>query len=403
MAPLVAIRGADSLMPLGRIVRRKWLCHKPGCRKCERGGHACKTWTLEYYVPGERDARGLAKKTQEATGFTDRDAAEDLLRRRQQQIGLGVPIRLDVSGVRFPDLVELIRTNYLLKRRNVRRLEVSLKHLMSFFQRHAATGITSEEVDRYKLQRQGEGSADASINRELAALKRMFRLALKARRLLSDHVPCIEMLEEHNVRDVLITKAQMGELLKLLRPQARRIAHVTYITGWRAESDVLTRRWDEHVLWERGVLLLHAGEGKAKKERKFPLFPDLREILEEQRAWTDHEEQRLGIRIPFLWHRNGDRLTTYVRHWRTACRRLAVAFPAWHPEGWIRHAMRYSAVENLLAMGVDAVDICEMVGMTMATVKRYHRLSDARLSGVGMKLQAFFGSPGQKVVGFSRG
>lgn len=52
-----------------------------------------------------------------------------------------------------------------------------------------------DSVDRYIIQRRTDGAANATINRELAALKRMFRLAVKAKRV--SHRLDIDMLSEN--------------------------------------------------------------------------------------------------------------------------------------------------------------------------------------------------------------
>lgn len=395
----------------GRVFRRLRTC-KPAkretCRTCrsKKGGHLSKRYSIEYYIPGQRDEQGRPIKKQEATGLKDEGLALDLLRQRQQQLQ-GARVQVDASGVRFMDLVAEIRADYKDQDRNVKRLETSLKHLIPYFEHFAAVGVDVRGIAAYRMLRREEGAAKASVNRELTALRRMFKIAYKQGKILHEHIPHIELYKEHNIRQALITREQMSEMLRLMLPQQRRVSHVTYITGWRAFSDVLTREWAKHVDWKRGVLLILEGEGKAKTERKFPLFGELRRILEEQREYVTAEEKRLGQKIPWVFFsvRKGVdgvervfRLKTYRRHWATVVKAVKAAHPDWNTTGWIRHTMRYSAVDNLLRMGVDAVDICAMVGMTMTTLRRYHKLPDARLELVGNRLQGFFGQPLQPTI-----
>lgn len=358
-----------------------------------------KTYSIEY-------GTGVGAAQREPARTTDPNVAQQLLTERLHALDRALPIT-DARSVTFEDLARLIRADYAARRRrSAKRLDQHLVHLgaplgKDGFGRQFALSITGGRVLQYVLHRRASGAADATINRELAALKRMFRLAVEQRLLLHDHVPPIELLPEDNIRHGLILPWQMDELVALLPGQAARAAEVTYITGWRAFSDVLTRQWRPHVLWDRNVLFLETGEGKARKARKFPLFPRLRAILKAQREWTDAEEQRLGIEIPWVFHNNGARLTTYVRAWRTACRKLAEKHPDWEPEAWIRHRMRYSAVENLLAMNVAPPNICKAVGMAMATFMRYHQQSEASLARMGMALESFFGRQGAQSQGVS--
>ena len=60
--------------------------------------------------------------------------------------------------------------------------------------------ITTDKVRAYIKARQEDGYANAAINRELAALKRMFNLALQQSPPKIHHKPYIPMLQERNVR-----------------------------------------------------------------------------------------------------------------------------------------------------------------------------------------------------------
>jgi len=61
-----------------------------------------------------------------------------------------------------------------------------------------ALDITTDRVREYISQRQTENASNASINRDLSALKRMFSLAVQAGKLSSK--PYIPALDENNAR-----------------------------------------------------------------------------------------------------------------------------------------------------------------------------------------------------------
>jgi hypothetical protein len=58
--------------------------------------------------------------------------------------------------------------------------------------------ITTDRINAHTGKRQDSGAKNATINRELAALKRMFSLAIQAGKLSSK--PYIPTLEENNAR-----------------------------------------------------------------------------------------------------------------------------------------------------------------------------------------------------------
>jgi len=61
-----------------------------------------------------------------------------------------------------------------------------------------AIDVTTASMERYKTLRLKDGSAPATVDRELASLKRMFRLGLRQGMLAT--MSYIAMLAEHNVR-----------------------------------------------------------------------------------------------------------------------------------------------------------------------------------------------------------
>src|SRR6185295_5499326 len=68
------------------------------------------------------------------------------------------------------------------------------------FKQLRASAVTTDRVKNYVATRREEGAANGTINRELACLKRMFKLALQSTPPKVTRIPHIPVLEEHNVR-----------------------------------------------------------------------------------------------------------------------------------------------------------------------------------------------------------
>jgi integrase len=122
------------------------------------------------------------------------------------------------------------------------------------------------------------------------------------------------------------------------------VAEVTYITGWRAPSEIFTRQW-KRVDFRGGWLRLEPEKTKNGAGRLFPLTPDLRAILERQRARTLTVERAARTVIPWVFHRNGKPIRSLYRAWRTAGK--DAGFP-----GRLMHDFRRTAVRNLERAGV---------------------------------------------------
>jgi hypothetical protein len=101
--------------------------------------------------------------------------------------------------VRFEDLATMLRDDYTVNDgHSMRRLTSSLIHLRAHFGLDRAVDVTADRVKGYVAQRREVGAANGTINRELSALKRAFKIAVDAERL--SRASHIQMLEERNAR-----------------------------------------------------------------------------------------------------------------------------------------------------------------------------------------------------------
>src|SRR5262249_57744139 len=78
----------------------------------------------------------------------------------------------------LPALLDVARREHA-RRGNRSRLEYKLAHLIAHFADTPALAITSEAVDAYADARLAAGAQPGTVNRELAALRRAFRLAVR--------------------------------------------------------------------------------------------------------------------------------------------------------------------------------------------------------------------------------
>ena len=127
------------------------------------------TWTIQFYANGRR--------VREATKLRDKQAAQRVLNKRlytvdRQEYRRTEPIRCEAL---FAALRERVPNNR--KEATAKRLACQWKkHLGPAFANVFATGVTTDHVIHYTSQRREEGAAAATINRELLALRHMFRI-----------------------------------------------------------------------------------------------------------------------------------------------------------------------------------------------------------------------------------
>jgi integrase len=285
-----------------------------------------------------------------------------------------------VERVRLKELTDSLIADYKMNnKKSLSRVEDSINHLIWYFSDDRAAMITTDRIRNYITRRQEEGAKNATINRELSALKRSFNLALESSPPRVHACPYIPMLEERNARKGFFEPDQLKAVLKHLPEHLRAPAETAYITGWRIHDELLTRH-RHHVDLKAGWLRLDPGETKNGEGRMFPLTPRLREVLEEQIARTEALQKVTGRIIPWLFHRKANQIKYFRRSWLTACKDAGVP-------GKIPHDFRRTAIRNLERAGVPRSTAMRLVGhRTESTYRRYAIVDEAMLKEGGEKL-----------------
>jgi integrase len=340
-----------------------------------------------HFRKGKKIGRGLiwwiqytrgGKKIRESSGSPKREVAVRLLKKREAQIADGLPVTQRTGTIRMNELFEdLIADWKINERRSVVDLERRIeKHLLEFLYGKKAETISTADVRKFILLRQEEKASNAEINRELAALRRSFTLAIETGKLFSR--PHIPMLRERNVRTGFFEREQFESVRRHLPEPIQAVISFAYITGWRIRSEVLPLQW-RNVDFEAGRVMLDAGTTKNDQARTFPFTSDLRVLLEEQKAKADELKQK-GTICPWVFNRDGLRIKTFRRSWKTACRLAGVP-------GRIPHDFRRTAVRNLVRAGIPERVAMTMTGhKTRAVFERYNIVSEGDLDMAARKL-----------------
>lgn len=348
--------------------------YRPTYRARDGSTKEAKTWWIGYSVNGE--------KVRESSKSTRKRDAERLLAQRLVETGNGYR-HAETDRTGFPELAQLLIEDYEQNgRRSARRMKKAVDHLSQHFARTRVAQIDEGAIGKYITKRL-KAAAPATVNRELAALRRMLRLGY--RRRMVARLPDIPSLKENNVRTGFVEKEQLDRLLAELPEELHGLAVAGYVTGWRV-SELLTRRW-EHVDFNGGWLRLDWQDSKNKEGRQFPLIPMLRETLRKQQInarevgsdWVFHRIRR---------HKDlpaGRRIVTIQGAWEDATE--AAGLP-----GLLFHDFRRTAVRNLVRSGVPEKVAMTLTGhKTREVFERYNIVSEDMLVGAGEKLANFHG------------
>jgi integrase len=234
--------------------------------------------------------------------------------------------------------------------RNVR--SVWKHHLQAVFAEKPAATLDSEQLQRYVVARQAEGAANATINRELAAVKRMFSLARRDGKLRE--CPYIPHLEERNVRKGFVKDAEYEALARetaAIGLWLRTMFELGYTYGWR-KSELLGMRVDQVDLSER-TIRLDAGETKNDEARQVEMTAKVYELLNACCAGKSAEDL-VFTRTPGNRPKQVSRIVDIRNAWHDAT--AAAGCP-----DLLFHDLRRTAIRNMRRHGIS-----EKVAMTIS-------------------------------------
>ena len=330
-----------------------------------------RVWWIKYYRNGKS-----FRETSKSRKLRD---AKALLRKREADTR---PFNLSGPAperVRFEEIADDFLNEYQANNRKSfvwakRRTE---QHLKPFFAGLRVPEITTEQVRAYTTRRQAEGASNASINRELAALKRMFNLAAATTPPKVIRVPYIPMLKERNVRKGFFEHREFLALRRELPEYLKPVLTFGYYTGARM-GEILNLRWRQVDLKGRTVNL-DPGTTKNDQPRTIPLARELVGALKALKAIHD-------LNSPdgeSVFTRNGKRIRTFYVAWKSACKRAGASERLFHD-------LRRTAVRNMVRAGVpERVAMAISGHKTRSIFDRYNIVSERDLHEAARCVEAF--------------
>jgi integrase len=336
----------------GRVYQPTYTVRQPD------GSRVTKTsavWWIQYSING--------KAMKEGSESTDRKKAEKLLKLRTSQAMLGKTVTPEMARATFADLRKMLVDDYKMNGlRSTARIETAMDHLEVVFGERLARDITADRIAAYVVERQagGEGAANGTINRELAALKRAFTLALRARKV--SEVPHIAMLPEDNARQGFLTHAEFEKLHAELPDDLKDPIRFLYLSGWRI-GEARSLEWRDVDL-EQMVIRLRIENSKTKRPRVLPLRGELAEIIKRAKAART-------VDCVFVFGRNGHGLGLFRKSWASACTAAGLGHI-------LVHDLRRTAVRNLVRAGVSDTTAMSITGhKTRSIFDRYNITSES--------------------------
>jgi integrase len=294
--------------------------------------------------------------------------AKRLLVLREGQVVEGRFPGLRAEKIRIEELAQdYVRDYEINGRSSIKDAKRYKKLFADLFGSMRVVDFRSDHIDAFIDRRQKEGAANATINRELSGLRRMFRLGAKQRPPKVIQLPVIPRLKKEEVRTGFFERDEFLAMRGALPDHQKVPLTIGYWTGMR-RGEILMLRW-EQVDLKRRLLRINPGTTKNGDGRVVPLMGDLPHVLA---RWRD-ETLTSWPSCPWVCHYKGERLTRLTRAWEAACDRIGL-------KGRLFHDLRRTAVRNMVRAGISERVAMQISGhKTRSIFDRYDIVSERDL------------------------
>jgi integrase len=326
----------------------------------------CATWVIQFYKDGRR--------IREATGLTYRAAAQRRLTTRLYQVDKNEYLERERRPVRIEELFTALEENNLSNGRGrPRDLRGRWRNLSQSFAAMRAINLTTDDVRHYVRRRQQEGASNATVNRELSALKRMLNFGRQSTPPKIQAIPYIPMLKENNVRVGFVDDESFGRLAaEASELWLRTFLELAYSYGWR-RAELLGLRVRQVNFRERSIRL-DVGTTKNRDGREVSMTAKVNELMGQ--AVKGKAAQDF-----VLTRKNGKPIKDFRKAWKDLTVRAGLP-------GLIVHDLRRSAAKALRAAGVPESVVMSIGGWkTPAMFRRYAIVSTADQRAAMEKLE----------------
>jgi integrase len=340
-------------------------------------------WWIQYYTPDGRQIRVSSKTKSKMQALTD-------LRKMMSDRDRGLASITDARKLTYAALRAGLLASYVEKgnkslaiRADGTETIAGLPQLDEFFgfsatePGPAVVNINTDTAREFVRKRQAEDVGSAVINRSLACLRRMLRIAQEDGKIQT--VPVIRLLKEPPARKGFLDREKFEELVALLPTHLRPLVLFLYWCGVRL-GEALQIEWPQVNLTDR-TIRLEEEQTKTDEPRVVPLPSVLVNMLSEVEPKVGRVFDGTNLR----------------KEWQRCCaacglgRIIKTEGKPYDPryEGLIVHDLRRSAVRNLVNAGVPETVAMRISGhRTRSVFDRYAIASGADLVSAMKRVEA---------------
>ncbi|HTX35082.1 MAG TPA: site-specific integrase [Bryobacteraceae bacterium] len=291
-------------------------------------------------------------RVQVSTGTANRREAEKFLALRISEVARGEYVK--PARITLAELGKLYMDYAKANKRSWLRDQQILTHLNAALGTMPLPNITALPIERYKLDRL-QSVTPATVNRELAGLKRMFNLAEQWGLFRGRNpVKGVKFLDENNLKLRTLSDEEEAALLSHCPPCIHDLVTFAVNTGLRL-GDIFALQWREVDL-EKGMLKM-----VVRKNRRILEMPLNDNAMAVVTGWH-------GIRKYDYVFYNPETGAPWKDLWpalKRASRKAGLQDVTWH-------TLRHTFASRLNTNGADLVTVKELLGHAdIKTTMRY--------------------------------
>ena len=308
-----------------------------------------KVWYISYMVDGRQKKEKVCE---------NKKIAEQALLIRKAEVAQGkFRVASKRRRVLFRDFGEefLVWIGEHRKPETLRRYRTSMKALVAYFGHRLLGDIHPFHIEGYKSKRI-EAVQGATVNRDLACLKRMFNLAIKWEQAKTNPARDIEFYTESKQSIRFLSENEASLLLSACKDQTQRLFVLIGLHAGLRYKEILSLKWSHINLDDR---ILVVSESKNNKAAEIPMTNDIHEALNSAKRFGDFVISK-GDGTPYV---------NFRKQWNQIIQQCGL-------KDCTPHVLRHTFATELVRSGADLMAIKELGRWSsLELVQRYAHVS----------------------------
>lgn len=311
------------------------------------------------------------QQVRKSTGTADRRLAYAILSKVKVQIIEGQYFEKAVAQSHtFTELMDRYEKEHVLRKLSHRGVKGYMNNLRAFFGDRTLADITPRLIVAYKNKRYEDGKAPATINRELANLKKAFNLALREWEWCHQNpVTRVSMEKENNKRDRWLSEDEESRLLSACAPWLHDLVTFALHTGMRM-GEILELTWRGVDFPRRTVTVMRSKNGE---RRTIPVNETVLRVLKEKAKVRSLVSDLVFCSKAFTSMESGH----LRRSFRLALSKAKI-------EQFHFHDLRHTFATRLVQAGIDLYKVQQLLGhkSPIMTQRYAHHYPESLRDGV---------------------